>query len=277
MLFFCCQVDQSQSTSHQSRAQLPQTLQSSMPPSPRSSPLRHSPPYRSSRRSHSRSRSRSRSPPPRSRNVDRSRPSTGGFRWKDKSKDEDRYGNADDRKLDRGYRDRDRRDRDRDRADYRNGEAGRYGNDRADDRYGDRDKDRRRERDDRYGGRERDGRVRRDDDTKKDEVKRDPVAEDEKPNKEKKEKKKEPKIAPTAEPLIIVNVNDRLGTKAAVPCLASDSIRGFKAMVAARIGREPHEIMLKRQGERPFKDQLTLEDYGVSNGVQLDLEVDTGD
>ena len=45
----------------------------------------------------------------------------------------------------------------------------------------------------------------------------------------------------------------------------------FKAQVAARIGRQPHEIMLKRQGERPFEDQLTLEDYGVSNGVQLDL------
>ena len=47
----------------------------------------------------------------------------------------------------------------------------------------------------------------------------------------------------------------------------------FKAQVAARIGREPHQIMLKRQGERPFKDALTLEDYGVSNGVQLDLYV----
>ena len=45
----------------------------------------------------------------------------------------------------------------------------------------------------------------------------------------------------------------------------------FKAQVAARIGRQPHEIMLKRPGERPFKDHLTLEDYGVSNGVQLDL------
>lgn len=31
--------------------------------------------------------------------------------------------------------------------------------------------------------------------------------------------------------------------------------------------------MLKRQGERPFKDALTLQDYGVSNGVQLDLYV----
>lgn len=95
--------------------------------------------------------------------------------------------------------------------------------------------------------------------------------------------------------MIVVHVNDRLGTKAAIPCLASDPISKcllfpaspgkaigqythtmfstelFKAQVAARIGREPHEIMLKRQGERPFKDQLTLEDYGVSNGVQLDL------
>ncbi|KAK8182958.1 ubiquitin-related domain-containing protein [Phyllosticta citribraziliensis] len=77
--------------------------------------------------------------------------------------------------------------------------------------------------------------------------------------------------------MIIVTVNDRLGTKAQIPCLASDPIKLFKAQVAARIGRQPYEIMLKRQGERPFKDQLTLEDYGVSNGVQLDLELDTGD
>ncbi len=77
--------------------------------------------------------------------------------------------------------------------------------------------------------------------------------------------------------MIIVHVNDRLGTKAAIPCFASDLVRQFKVMVAMRIGREPHEILLKRQGERPFKDHLSLEDYGVSNGVQLDLEVDTGD
>ncbi|KAI9836328.1 MAG: hypothetical protein M1838_005081 [Thelocarpon superellum] len=86
-----------------------------------------------------------------------------------------------------------------------------------------------------------------------------------------------PTSAPSGEPMIIVNVNDRLGTKAAIPCLASDPIGLFKAQVAARIGRQPHEILLKRQGERPFKDALTLEDYGVSNGVQLDLELDTGD
>lgn len=96
--------------------------------------------------------------------------------------------------------------------------------------------------------------------------------------------------------MIIVYVNDRLGTKKAIPCFASDSISGFpfcrgehfdqkltiftedfKVIVASMIGRKPHEILLKRQGERPFKDQLTLQDYGVSNNVQLDLEVDTGD
>ena len=86
-----------------------------------------------------------------------------------------------------------------------------------------------------------------------------------------------PVVANHSEPMIIVHVNDRLGTKAAIPCLASDPIKLFKAQVAARIGRQPHEILLKRQGERPFKDQLTLEDYGVSNGVQIDLEIDTGE
>ncbi|MDI1487476.1 MAG: hypothetical protein OHK93_006746 [Ramalina farinacea] len=94
---------------------------------------------------------------------------------------------------------------------------------------------------------------------------------------EKKEQKAREGPTPVSGPMIVVNVNDRLGTKVAVPCLASDPIRLFKAQVAARVGRQPHEIMLKRQGERPFRDGLTLEDYGVSNGVQLDLEVDTGE
>ncbi|KAF2753559.1 ubiquitin-like protein [Pseudovirgaria hyperparasitica] len=84
-------------------------------------------------------------------------------------------------------------------------------------------------------------------------------------------------VAQSSEPMIVVTVNDRLGTKAQIPCQASDSIKLFKALVASKIGRQPHEIMIKRQGERPFKDVLTLADYSVSNGVQLDLELDTGD
>ena len=47
----------------------------------------------------------------------------------------------------------------------------------------------------------------------------------EEPRKEKKKKAPAaPTIAPVGQPMIIVNVNDRLGTKAAIPCLASDPI-----------------------------------------------------
>lgn len=36
-------------------------------------------------------------------------------------------------------------------------------------------------------------------------------------------------------------------------------------------------MLLKRQGERPFRDFLTLEDYGIKDGSSLDLKVDTCD
>ncbi|KAL8661119.1 MAG: hypothetical protein Q9202_005881 [Teloschistes flavicans] len=258
---------------------------------------------------HSHSRSRSRSPPPR-RRTDSSRPKAnrGGFRWKDKSLDADQRNDrsADDRRLERGYRDRDRRERDEYRERYRDGGGGgdrdreergdndsRQHRDRNDDRDRSRERSRRRSRrdDDRY----RDGeqRRRKDDDDDNDDISNRPQRRDSppghdaespiataptpQPSKKEKKKSKKPSIAPVAEAMIIVNVNDRLGTKASIPCLPSDIIRDFKNFVARAIGREPHEIMLKRQGERPFKDVLTLEDYGVSNGVQLDLEVDTGD
>ena len=38
------------------------------------------------------------------------------------------------------------------------------------------------------------------------------------------EKKPSSVVASMGEPLIVVNVNDRLGTKASIPCLASDPI-----------------------------------------------------
>jgi hypothetical protein len=84
-----------------------------------------------------------------------------------------------------------------------------------------------------------------------------------------------PKAAPVT--FIIVTVNDRLGTKARVPCLPDDTVGDFKKLVAAQIGRKEHEITLKRQGEKPFRDHITLADYGINNGVQLDLELGTGD
>ncbi|KAJ5561520.1 hypothetical protein N7461_000281 [Penicillium sp. DV-2018c] len=185
-------------------------------------------------------RSRSRSPRRRD-DRDRERPKkSGGFRWKDKSRADDSRG--DDRRLERGYRDRPRSPR----------------RDRDGDRYGDRP---------RNGDRDRDQPRREPRDAPREDGEKEKIV----------KKAKKPVAPQSSEPMIVVHVNDRLGTKAAIPCLASDPIKLFKAQVAARIGREPHEILLKRQGERPFKDQLTLEDYGVSNGVQLDLEVGTGE
>lgn len=226
------------------------------------------------------SRSRSASP---QRDLDTAPPrpkkqKTVGFKWKQKRPhDNDSGQDRDSGTLERGYRNRSPlresyRDRDKDRD---NGRPRRRDNDRATDWK------------DKFGGGDRgvdSYRPSRDDDRLREDEASPPMdrskdaAVSETP-KGKTEKKKKPKpVAPvSSEPMIVVNVNDRLGTKAAIPCLASDSIKSFKAMVAAKVGRAPHEILLKRQGERPFKDQLTLEDYGVSNGVQLDLELDTGD
>lgn len=178
-----------------------------------------------------------------SHRQDQNRPPRGGggFKWKRRGQDDDLYERKEYRGLDRGYRGE--QDRKRPQSPLH------------------------------HGGKEPKG----------------DILPTDRPRKEKKEKRAT--IRPTGEEMIIVNINDRLGTKASIPCLASDPISKalgfppppiaeirltiypelFKAQVAAKIGREPYEIMLKRQGERPFKDHLTLEDYGVSNGVQLDL------
>lgn len=201
----------------------------------------------------SRPRSRSRSPR-------RAPKGSGGFRWKDKRSGDGRDDGRDGRRDDR------RDDRRSDRQGYRSGR--------------DRDfRDRDRDRDTRDRGRERS--PRRDREPAREEGRR--RSPDDKPSKEKrgdegkKEKKAKKSVSLAGKELIVVHINDRLGTKTAVPCLPDDTIGQLKLMIAARIGREPGQIMLRRQGERPFKDPISLADYGISNGVQLDLEIDTGD
>lgn len=140
---------------------------------------------------------RERSRSPRRRDFgDRDRPKkTGGFRWKEKRRDDDSRG--DDRRLDRGYRDRSGRPRSPRR-------------DRDAERTGDRHRDSPRE----YDSKRRDA--------------RDAPREDREKKAEKREKKeKKPVIPQSSEPMIVVHVNDRLGTKAAIPCLASDPISEF--------------------------------------------------
>lgn len=176
---------------------------------------------------------------------DRPRGGGGGFKWKDKKRDNNN--DQEEKRLERGYRNRSRSPR-RDRPQESKGSS-------VEDKFGVADK---------FGSSSKKTSAPKDDGEKPPERKAAPAP-------------APAQQAPAGEPMIIVHVNDRLGTKAAIPCLASDPIKLFKAQVAARIGRKPHEILLKRQGERPFKDQLTLEDYGVGNGVQIDLEIDTGE
>jgi hypothetical protein len=243
----------------------PTTFAVQMPsPPPRAEEEKRPASPRARSRSRSPRRSRSRSPAPRKPK------SYSGLKWKNDKKDSaDRDGrrrdDRDDRRRD-DRRDFDRRDGRDDRRDDRRGD--RYSRDDRDRRGGDRDR-----RDDRRGDR-RDDRDRRDTRDNRDNRDRHPDRRSDKPPRD---KKPAPVIASTGEAMIIVTVNDRLGTKTQVPCLPSDPVKVLKAMVAAKIGRPVHEIMLKRQGERPFHDSLSLADYAISNGVQIDLELNTGD
>ncbi|KAJ5174573.1 uncharacterized protein N7482_000450 [Penicillium canariense] len=160
-------------------------------------------------------RDRSRSPR-RHDTGDRDRPKkTGGFRWKEKRRHDESRG--DDRRLDRGYRDRGdrphspRRDRDGDGPGDRS-------------RDSDRDRDREpRRRDDRNAPRE------------------------DREKTEKKEKKKKLVAPQSSEPMIVVHVNDRLGTKAAIPCLASDPISKSSPGILWRLLAQPYSYHLRFQ------------------------------
>ena len=123
--------------------------------------------------------------------------STGGFKWKEKSNHEEPVP-REEKRLERGYRDMEKpHPRSPTRDDVRN----KFGDD-YDTRYS-------RKNDDvasKFGAITTTG-----------------DGDGEKPEKKKKEKKRTgPK--PTDEAMIIVNVNNRLGTKNAIPCLPSDPI-----------------------------------------------------
>ena len=138
-----------------------------------------------SRSPHQEERKRDRSPRGRD-DRDRPRRKDTGFKWKEKRRDDgDRRDDERSRGLDRGYRNPER---------------------------------------DSYRPRASEGKD--PEPSKKDDASPLEPGDLKKEKKEKKEKKKEkkPVIAAPAEPMIVVNINDRLGTKAAIPCYASDPI-----------------------------------------------------
>ena len=153
-----------------------------------------SPRRRSSRSTSPRYRHRDRSRSPRRRSEDRPRKSGGGFRWKDKSRQYDDDDRRDDRRLERGYRDQERPRRRSPVKDNgkRDDIEAKFGKQRSPVQHESKDNDAE-------------------------------LIFGEEPKKEKKKKDK-PSAVMTSQEMIIVNVNDRLGTKASIPCLASDPI-----------------------------------------------------
>ena len=173
----------------------------------------------------------------RSRSPRRDRAPRGGSRDRDRERDRDRDRDRRDRDRDRDHdRTNDRRDRDAPRRDGDREDRPRpkkktggfnFKEKRRDDNDGDRDGDRR------GGGGSLQRGYRH----------RSPSPRSKRPQaRDAPDTSKPPVRAPAAAggakpglEMIIVHVNDRLGTKAAIPCLPSDTIRQFKIIVAAKI------------------------------------------
>jgi len=71
--------------------------------------------------------------------------------------------------------------------------------------------------------------------------------------------------------MIMVTCNDRLGKKVQVKCAPTDSVLEFKKLLAAHIGTPYNKIKLRYGGVNSLNNKLTLDDYSISNGVNLEL------
>lgn len=70
--------------------------------------------------------------------------------------------------------------------------------------------------------------------------------------------------------MIEVTCNDRLGKKVRVKCNADDTIGDLKMLIAAQTGTRSERIILKKW-YNIFKDHITLRDYEIHDGMNLEL------
>jgi ubiquitin-like protein 5 len=70
--------------------------------------------------------------------------------------------------------------------------------------------------------------------------------------------------------MIEIVCNDRLGKKIRVKCNSDDTIGDLKKVIAAQVGSRPEKIRLQRWYS-VFKDHITLSDYEIGNGSNLEL------
>ena len=64
--------------------------------------------------------------------------------------------------------------------------------------------------------------------------------------------------------------NDRLGGKVRVKCYPSDTIANLKLLISAHLGTRAEKIRLQK-GYNVYKDHITLDDYEVGDGMQLEM------
>eukprot|EP00055_Hartaetosiga_balthica_P015426 m.91060 g.91060 ORF g.91060 m.91060 type:complete len:74 (-) comp8861_c0_seq3:1643-1864(-) len=70
--------------------------------------------------------------------------------------------------------------------------------------------------------------------------------------------------------MIEVVCNDRLGKKVRVKCNEDDTIGDLKKLIAALTGTQSEKIVLKKW-YNIFKDHITLQDYEIHDGMNLEL------
>lgn len=70
--------------------------------------------------------------------------------------------------------------------------------------------------------------------------------------------------------MIAITVNDRLGKKVRILCNEDDTIGDIKKVIAVKTGTKADRIILKKW-YTVFKDHITLEDYEIGNGTNLEL------
>ncbi|KAH3664003.1 hypothetical protein OGAPHI_004717 [Ogataea philodendri] len=73
--------------------------------------------------------------------------------------------------------------------------------------------------------------------------------------------------------MIEVVCNDRLGKKIRVKCLPTDTVGDFKKIVGLQVGVDSNKVVLKK-GYMIFKDHITLDDYEIHDGMNLELRVE---
>lgn len=78
---------------------------------------------------------------------------------------------------------------------------------------------------------------------------------------------------PSKSEVIQVTVNDRIGKKEKIKCNSDDTIWTLKILISFKFGTSPQKIKLYL-GNRVFNNKVTLEDYEIHHGTEINVAYD---